>query len=130
MLYLNILVISLSGLLSAAAAIALDTRGGLNDVGLIVDLIQDLYLYPICAWYLGEPQFPHTTTSYVGTRTSTVEVQVTVTDTATDTSTSGTLDVTDTTTDTTTTTYTAASVTSIYSRPLLGDKSLTINSYR
>jgi hypothetical protein len=113
MFHLQLLVIALSALLSTSAALAVSARDDLNQVGDVVDTIQDLRLYPFCAWYLHEPEFPHTSTSYIGTRTLIVSGSVTITDSITQTTSSGTADVTDLTTGTTTITFTAASDTGI-----------------
>jgi len=112
MLHLRLLVIALSALLSTSAALALNARG-VENVEQIVDLIQYFDLYPICASYIDEPEFPHTSTHYVGTRTLIVSGTATITDSITQTTSSGTLDVTDLTTVTTTITYAAASNTGI-----------------
>jgi hypothetical protein len=113
MFHLKLLVIALSSLLSTCAALALQARNDPWLVEEIVDVIDDLRLFPFCAWYLHAPEFPHTSTSYIGTRTLVVSGSVTITDSITQTTSSGTTDVTDLTTDTTTITFTAASDTGI-----------------
>jgi hypothetical protein len=130
MVHLKLLVVGLSALLSTAAAVAVEKRGGLNDVGIIVDIIKDLDLYDACAWFFHLPEYPHTVTHYVGTRTVTVSGTVTITNTLTQTYPSGTLDVTDFTTETETITYTAASETSIHGKPREEDRLLTLDSHR
>lgn len=125
MLYTKFLVIGLSGLLSTATGLSLDAKcrkhpnppPNLHEVPVLVDLIRESHLYPFCAWYIHEPEFPHTTTKIIGTKTKTITADVQVTDTVTHTSASGTVDVTDTTTVTVVVTYTAATATGIYDRP-------------
>ena len=121
MIHLKLLVIALSALLSMSTALAINARG-VENVEQIVDLIQHFDLYPVCASYIHESEFPHTSTHYVGTRTLIVSGSATITDTITQTTSSGTLDVTDLTTVTETTTYTAASQTgiTIYRKTLRG----------